>query len=125
MLRIIIGSALGGLILVIALVAVCAIAFDEAVKDLESASDVTVVVGGDPSIAFSGSIGSLGESRTVEGTTPDEFTIEGDQSFSTFTAVIQKTGGGAGRLLVTLQGCEDGDKSAETAAAFGVVTITC
>lgn len=87
------------------------------------ARDVIVKVDGTAGLAFSGSIGAAGGSRTVDGAVPQSFTIPGADSSGIFTAVLQKQAD-AGTLIVTLN-CNGGDKSGETSAAYGVVTVTC
>lgn len=88
------------------------------------AEDVTVRVEGDAE-PFSGSIGSLAGQRSVDGNTPATFTIEGEDSSGVLTVVMQKQAE-AGTLRVRLIGCPDGkEKTGETTAAYGVVTVSC
>ena len=87
------------------------------------ADDITVTVSGDEAVAFAGSLGSGASQRTVEGTIPSTFTLTGEDSSGIFVAVLQKQQE-AGAMTVTLS-CRRGDKSGETTAAFGVVTVSC
>jgi hypothetical protein len=88
-----------------------------------NAADVTVKVTAAEAIAFSGSIGAGGSQRSVEGTTPMDFTVSGDDSSGIFVAVMPKQQE-AGTLTVTLT-CRGGDKTGSTDAAYGVVTVSC
>jgi hypothetical protein len=88
-----------------------------------NARDLTVSVGGDPGIAFSGNLGSISGQRSIEGVTPGEFTISGEDSSGIFVAVIQKQQED-GHITLTLN-CHDGAKTTDTAAVYGVVTLSC
>jgi hypothetical protein len=95
-----------------------------AVANIETDSDdVTVRVDGTPGLEFSGNIGTVGSQRSVDGRVPQSFTIAGKDSLRVFTAVIQKQVA-EGLLRVTVD-CEDGPRTQETSAEFGVVTVSC
>lgn len=118
--------AIIGLLVVGSCVAIIAtLSTDDDTKELLSgnAADVTVKVTADEPVAFSGSIGAGASQRSVEGTTPMDFTIDGTDSSGFFVAVMQKQQE-VGTLTVTLT-CRGGDKTGETSAAFGVVTVSC
>jgi hypothetical protein len=85
--------------------------------------DVIVRIDGSAGVGFSGSIGNLQGQRTVDGAIPASFTISGKNSGGIFTAVIRKTVSD-GSLRVTL-GCKGGDRTQESSAAFGVVSVSC
>jgi hypothetical protein len=128
--KVALGVIVGLMVLVVACVVVIVALIetsDETTRALVTgdAGDVTVEVAGDPGVEFSGAIGALGSTRSVEGVTPAEFTIEGEGSSGIFTVTMQK-GGEAGNLVVTLHGCPSGETpSQSTDAAFGVVTVSC
>ena len=106
---------------VVVVIVVIAVALSNISSDTK---DVTVRVDGNPGVQFSGSIGSAGSQRTIDGTTPQSFTISGQKSSGIFTAVIQKKAAD-GTLRVTVGCPKGGDQTQETAAQFGVVTVSC
>ena len=90
----------------------------------KDAPDVTVTVSGTAGLEFSGSLGALGNSRSVEGRVRATFTIPGTGSYSIFTAVLQKQST-AGTLSVTLNCPTGGPVTQSTSAEYGVVTVSC
>jgi hypothetical protein len=89
------------------------------------AEDVTVRVTGTDGIAFSGSLGSGGNQRSVEGTIPATFTIEGKDSSGIIIAVVSNKGD-SGVVNVELENCPDGEvHESNTSAAYGIVTVSC
>lgn len=123
------GFLAAGFVVLIVLVVIAAIALDNADDKTRAgitgnAGDVVVSVTGNAG-PFSGNVGALATQRSVEGVTPQDFTVEGQGSSGVFTAVMQKKAEG-GTLTVTLKGCPDGkEKTQSTSAAYGVVTVTC
>jgi hypothetical protein len=88
---------------------------------------IVVRVTGDPGIAFSGNIATSEGSRTVDGTTPQDFPVEvkrGALDFDTVTATAQNTGGGEATLTVQILQGEEVVKEATTTADYGAVTTT-
>jgi hypothetical protein len=82
-------------------------------------------VTGTEGIAFSGNVGTLDNSSTVDGTVPDTYEIPVDDgvfALDVVSVVFQKAGED-GILKVEL--VQDGEvlKAAETTAAYGVVTV--
>lgn len=115
-----------GLFFVVIIVAIsAAIGSDEGVQELATgnAKDVQVKIGGTDGLKFSGSIGTVSGQRTVDGTIPETFAIDGEGSSGIFSVAIQKQSE-SGTLTVTLT-CREGDQKGETSAAYGVVTVTC
>ena len=92
-------------------------------KILGDVADMTVVVDGDAGLPFSGALGTGANQKSVEGVIPQTFTIAGKDSGGIFVAVLQKQQQG-GRMTVTLA-CPGGDKTGETTAAYGLVTVSC
>jgi len=79
----------------------------------------TIEILGTEGIEFSGSIGGGGNSRSIDGSVPSIYTVEGWPA----VAVIQKKGA-SGTLKVIMK---KGDKilnEQETSAAYGVVTVS-
>ena len=87
------------------------------------APDLVVRITGSEGLAFSGALGALGSSRSVEGIVPAQYSIPGTDSSGIFSVSFQKQQE-EGTLIVTLA-CRGGDKSSETTAAYGVVAVTC
>ncbi|MCH7699614.1 MAG: hypothetical protein IH865_11810 [Chloroflexi bacterium] len=119
----------GAIILaVVLLVVAIAYMLTESGEDLEEEfakrKIVTVLVSGDEGIRFSGSIGTIDGSRSVQGTTPQKFTLTGSAFFDVFTVIIQKDVA-QGRLAITLRGCDEGNKTESTVASFGLVSVIC
>lgn len=119
--------AIGVVVLGIVIVVIAAVAVSNDPKSKAlltgDAEDVTVAVTGSAG-AFSGSLGSI-NSRSVDGTTPQSFTIDGKDSSGIFTAVLQKKAVD-GTLVVELKGCPDGEPHiGSTSAAYGLVTVSC
>ena len=85
---------------------------------------VVVRVTGDPGQQFSGALGNIDATRTVDGTTPQDFPLEGVDtglfSGDVVSANAQKMSAGAGTL--TVQILVDGEvvKEATTTAEYGV-----
>jgi hypothetical protein len=116
-----------GLLVVLGIVLIAA-AIGSADNDAKAvltgdAADVIVHMTGDPGVKFSGNLGGPAGQRSVDGTTPMDFTIPGTDSSGIFVAVMQKQVE-PGHLVVTMT-CQGGDKSGETTAAYGGVTVTC
>ncbi|OIO80386.1 hypothetical protein AUJ84_03720 [Candidatus Pacearchaeota archaeon CG1_02_32_132] len=79
----------------------------------------TIEILGTEGIEFSGNIGGGGNSRSIDGSVPSTYTVEGWPA----VAVIQKKGA-SGILKVIMK---KGDKilnEQETSAAYGVVTVS-
>jgi len=108
-------------VFVVCVIVVVAVALSNISSDTK---DVTVRIDGTPGVLFSGSIGNAGSQRTVDGTTPQSFTITGKKSSGIFTAVIQKKGAD-GMLRVTVTCPKGGDQTQETSAQFGIATVSC
>ncbi len=88
---------------------------------------VIVRVTGDPGIAFSGNIGTLEGSRTVDGTTPQDFPVEVKRGFAEFdsvSAVAQNMSDSPATLTVQILEGDEVRKEATTTAAYGVATTT-
>ena len=86
---------------------------------------VTIVVTGDPGVRFSGDIGNIDSSRSVEGTTPAQFEQQVDSgalAFDSVSATMQNMGG-TGELRVEM--VVDGEvvKESSTTAQYGVVSV--
>lgn len=92
----------------------------------EEIGEIFVRVTGDPGIKFQGSIGTLDGSRSVEGTTPEEFAVEVDTGAFAFDSVSAnaQNSGGSGNLVVEV--VRDGEIVAEqsTTAQYGVAQVT-
>ena len=78
----------------------------------------TVEISGTQGLEFQGNIGGAGQSRSIEGTVPATYTIEGWPA----VAVIQKKQE-AGKLVVTIKKSDNVIKTQETTASYGVVTV--
>jgi len=87
----------------------------------DSSGRAVVHVLGTPGLKFAGSIGDGTSSRPVEGTAPASFGLTSTTGI--FVAVIQKnTASGVMSVLVE---CGDTSPTQSTAAAYGVVTVSC
>lgn len=88
---------------------------------------VIVRITGDPGQRFSGSYGNLDTIESVDGTTPQDFSVEsvdtGFLSMDTVTANAQKTAAGGGELVVQI--VVDGEvvKEASTTAKYGIAQV--
>jgi hypothetical protein len=118
----VIGVLVVGLVILVSV----AVSNDSGTKELVTgnASDVTVSVSGTTGLTFSGSVGSASGQRSVEGSVPASFTISGTGSSGIFTSVMQKKQE-SGTLTVTMNCRNGGNKSGDTTAAYGVVTVSC
>ena len=92
----------------------------------EETGEIFVRVTGDPGINFSGNIGTLDGSRSVEGTTPEEFAVEVDTGAFAFDSVsaLAQNSDGSGNLVVQI--VRDGEvvKEQSTTAQYGVADVT-
>ncbi|MDP9476576.1 MAG: hypothetical protein M3R38_12985 [Actinomycetota bacterium] len=92
----------------------------------EEVGEVFVRVTGDAGISFQGNIATLDGSRSVEGTTPQEFAVEVDTGFLSGDSVsaTAQNSDGAGNL--TVQIVSDGKvvKEATTTAQYGVASVS-
>ena len=92
----------------------------------EETGEIFVRVTGDPGISFSGNIGTLDGSRSVEGTTPEEFAVEVDTGTFAFDSVsaLAQNSDGSGNLVVQI--VRDGEvvKEQSTTAQYGVADVT-
>lgn len=92
----------------------------------EEIGEISVRITGDSGINFSGNIGTLDGSRSVEGTTPQEFAVEVDTgafAFDSVSATAQNSDG-SGDLVVQI--VRDGEvvKEQSTTAQYGVANVT-
>ena len=92
----------------------------------EEVGEIFVRVTGDPGIKFQGSIGTLDGSRSVDGTTPQEFAVEVDTGALAFDSVSAnaQNSDGTGNLVVQI--VRDGEvvKEQSTTAQYGVADVT-
>ena len=92
----------------------------------EEIGEVSVRVTGDSGINFSGDIGTLDGSRTIEGTTPQEFAVDVDTGTFAFDSVsaLAQNSDGSGDLIVQI--VRDGEvvKEQSTTAQYGVASVT-
>lgn len=92
----------------------------------EEIGEVSVRITGDPGIKFTGDIGTLDGSRSVEGTTPQEFAVEVDTGAFAFDSVsaLAQNADGSGNLIVQI--VRDGEvvKEQSTTAQYGVANVT-
>jgi hypothetical protein len=89
------------------------------------AETVTIRVTGDPGVRFSGDIGNIDSTRSVEGTTPAEFEQQVDSgalAFDSVSATMQNAGG-AGELRVEMVVGGEVVKESSTTAQYGVVSV--
>lgn len=88
---------------------------------------VAVRVGGDAGMRFQGALGNVDTTRTVEGTTPQEFKVRGvDTGFfatDVVSANAQKMGTGRGTLTIEIVVNGEVVKQASTSAEFGVAQV--
>lgn len=91
----------------------------------EEVGDIFVRVTGDPGISFQGNIATLGESRSVEGTTPQEFAVEVDTDFLSGDSVSASAQNSDGDGDLTVQVVSDGGvvKEATTTAQYGLASV--
>ncbi len=92
---------------------------NENINPPASSRTYIIEVTGTDELDFSGSIGGGGNSRTIDGTVPSNYTVEGYPA----VAVLQKKGEN-GELIVTIK---KGDKilnTQSTDADYGVVTVS-
>lgn len=91
----------------------------------EEIGEISVLITGDPGISFSGNIGTLDGSRSVEGTTPQEFAVEVDTGALAFdsVSVTAQNSDGSGNLVVQI--LRDGEvvKEQSTTAQYGVASV--
>ena len=91
----------------------------------EEIGEIFVRVTGDSGIEFQGSIGTLDGSRSIEGTTPQEFAVDVDVGTFAFDSVSAnaQNSGGSGNLVV--QVVRDGEvvKEQSTTAQYGVAQV--
>jgi hypothetical protein len=98
---------------------------DEGAQELISgdAGDISVRIEGTRGLAFTGAIGSFAGNRSIEGTVPESYTLDGEGSRGIFTVILQKMSPN-GTLRVTLM-CREGAQSSETKATYGAVSVAC
>ncbi len=77
-----------------------------------------IEISGTAGLEFTGNIGGGGNSRSIEGTIPATYTVEGWPAI----AVIQKKQE-SGKLIVTMKKDNKILNAQETTAAYGVVTV--
>lgn len=86
-----------------------------------NSAGATLIFGGTPGTTFTGAVGTLGASETIQGRVPESRTLSGS---GPFTAVIQKKQGENNLTLIVTIRCNDGrERSGQTTASFGVVSI--
>lgn len=106
-----------------ALIAVALLAACDPSLMASKATTHEVAVTGTPGLTFSGSIGTLGDTRTVEGTVPATFSVTPDKTIKVVSAVIQKKEE-AGTLTVEIRSVGQTVKTGTTTAEFGLVNIS-
>ncbi|MCK4596311.1 tetratricopeptide repeat protein [candidate division WOR-3 bacterium] len=84
---------------------------------------VNVKISGSAGLTFSGHIGNIGKSRSVEGSVPEEYFIVLENELDVATVVFQKEQE-EGTLVVEMIIQDEVVKSVSTSAAFGTVTVT-
>jgi hypothetical protein len=91
----------------------------------EPSTSRVIYVTGDEGVTFTGALGSLGSTSSVEGTTPKEFPFEYSSGGNYISATLQKDEDDDKTLRVECYISGTKREEATTTAAFGVVSVSC